>query len=91
LLVSEYAAGDDMKVLAARWGLHRLTVAAHLRRAGVKLRRQGLAGGDLEMAARLYAEGWSCQRLAERFDCDAETARRALRRAGLVMRRPWDR
>ncbi len=34
-LVREYEAGDDIRALAARWGLHRTTVAAHLGRAGV--------------------------------------------------------
>lgn len=29
-LVIEYQAGDDMNVLAARWHMHRTTVATHL-------------------------------------------------------------
>jgi DNA-directed RNA polymerase specialized sigma24 family protein len=37
------------------------------------------------------AEGWSCQKLAERFDCDDETVRQALKRAGVVLRKPWER
>ena len=41
-LVAEYQAGDDMHELADRWGLHRTTVAGHLRRAGVALRRRGI-------------------------------------------------
>jgi DNA-directed RNA polymerase specialized sigma24 family protein len=91
MLVREYEAGDDMKVLATRWGLHRLTVAAHLRRAGVELRRQGLSDEQLGEAARLYGEGWSLQRLAERYQCDDETVRKYLKRAGVRMRRPWGR
>jgi Homeodomain-like domain-containing protein len=82
-LVAEYEAGDDMAALAARWGLHRTTVAALLRRAGVKLRRQGIPGEQLDEAVRLYAEGWSCQRLAERYGCDDETVRQALKQAGV--------
>ncbi len=90
-LLREYKAGADMKVLATRWDLHRLTVAAHLRRAGVKLRRQGLSDEQLDEAVRLYGEGWSLQRLAERYDCDDETVRAYLKRAGVRMRRPWER
>lgn len=90
-LVAEYRAGDDMKVLAERWRLHRTTVANHLGKAGVELRRQGLAGPELAEAVRLYGEGWSCERLGERFRCVAETVRQSLKRAGVRMREPWER
>jgi DNA-directed RNA polymerase specialized sigma24 family protein len=90
-LVREYEAGDDMTVLAARWELHRTAVAGHLRRAGGALRRQGAPAERLAEAVRLYGEGWSCQRLAERYGCDDETVRQALKRAGVRMRLPWER
>jgi hypothetical protein len=80
-----------MKTLATRWGLHRTTVAAQLRRAGVELRRQGVPEERLAEAIRLYGEGWSCQRLAKRYRRDDETVRQMLRRAGLRLRTPWDR
>jgi hypothetical protein len=54
-------------------GLHRTTVAAQLRQAGVKLRHQGVPDALLDEAIQLYGDGWSCQRLAERYGCDAET------------------
>ncbi len=41
-LLSEYRAGATMNDLAKRWRLHRTTVAAHLRQAGVALRRRGV-------------------------------------------------
>ncbi len=41
-LVAEYLAGDDIKIVAIRWGIHRTTVTSHLTRAGVPLRRHGL-------------------------------------------------
>lgn len=90
-LVGEYQAGDDMKVLAERWDLHRTTVAAQLRRAGVELRRQGIPTDGLKDAIRLYGEGWSCVRIGERYGCDAETVRQALKRADLRLRAPWER
>ncbi len=90
-MVAEYQAGAAMKVLAQSWGLHRTTVAAQLRRAGVSLRRQGVPDERLAEAVRLYGEGWSCQRLAERYDCDDETVRQTLKRAGVRLRVPWQR
>jgi DNA-directed RNA polymerase specialized sigma24 family protein len=45
----------------------------------------------LDEAIRLYGDGWSCQRLAERYGCDAETVRQALKRAGVRLRAPWER
>lgn len=80
-----------MNTLAARWGIHRTTVAGHLRQINVALRRQGLPAGDLTNVVRLYGEGWSCQRLAERYRCDHETVRQALKRAGVTLRKPWKR
>lgn len=90
-LVSQYEAGDDMTELATRWQLHRTTVAGHLRRAGVALRRQGIPPERLGEAVHLYGEGWSLQRLAERYHCDDETVRQALTRTGLSMRPPRER
>ncbi len=80
-----------MRELAVRWQVHRTTVAGHLRRAVVELRRQGLSEEQLGEAVRLYGEGWSLQRLAERYGCDPETARAYLKRVGVRMRWPWER
>jgi len=41
-LVAGYEAGRTMKELAAEYGINRMTVSAHLRRAGAALRRPGL-------------------------------------------------
>ncbi len=90
-LVHQYESGEDMKQLAVRWGLHRSTVAGHLKRVGVALRRQGLSGEQLAEAVRLYGEGWSLQRLGERYGCDPETVRKNLKRSGVCIRRPWVR
>jgi hypothetical protein len=65
-LVEQYVSGDDMRVLAERWCMHRTTVAGHLQRAGAELRRQGLDDQQLKEAIRLYGEGWSLERLGHR-------------------------
>jgi DNA-directed RNA polymerase specialized sigma24 family protein len=46
---------------------------------------------QLREAVRLYGEGWSLQRLAKRYSCDAETVRQRLRTVGVEMRQPWER
>ena len=59
--------------------------------AGSALRQQGVPDALLDEAIRLYNDGSSCQRLAERYDCDAETVRQTLKRAGVKLRAPWER
>jgi DNA-directed RNA polymerase specialized sigma24 family protein len=59
--------------------------------AGVQLRRQGIPADRVDEAVRLYGDGWSCQRLAERYGCDAETVRQALKRRTVRLRSPWER
>ena len=91
-IIGAYRDGSDMKQLAREYGVHRSTVAALLRKHSVALRREGISEVVLPEIIRLYvAEGWSCQRLAERFDCDDETVRQALKRAGVQLRKPWER
>ncbi len=90
-LVRDYGAGLNMRPLARKYGIHRLTIAAHLRRAGVELRYQGLTHDKTVAAAQLYKDGWSLQRLAERYDSTAETVRQALKAQGVAMREPWQR
>jgi hypothetical protein len=87
-LVAEYLSGASMLSLAQRWGLHRTTVAAHLRRAGVEVKQRR---EWLDEAIRPYEDGWSCQRLGERFGCDDETMRQTPQRHGVQLRSPFDR
>ncbi len=90
-LVAAYEGGASMKELAKRHRIHRTTVAHWLKINHCELRRQGMSDDQIVEVMRLYAEGWSCQRLAERYDCDDETVRQSLKRSGVVLRRPWER
>jgi transposase-like protein len=90
-LAAAYEAGASVKDLAAQWGIHRTTVAAQLRQAGVRLRGTGVPANCLDDAVQLYRDGWSCQRLAERYDCNATTVWKVLQQAGVRLRAPWER
>ena len=90
-LAMSYRAGNLTKELAARFGIHRATVTAVLQRLGVELRQRGLTDEQVVEACRLYPEGWSLARIAERYDVDDMTVRRNLLFAGVVMRSPHER
>jgi hypothetical protein len=90
-LAAEYSDGKMIKELAQRYGVHRTTVTAQLRRLNVQFRQRGLTANDAAAAARLYAEGWSLARLGQRFLVDDMTVRRALLAIGVTMRSPHER
>jgi hypothetical protein len=56
-LIAAYKDHEPVHRLVQRFGIHRVTVTATLRRHGVELRRTGLAPDELPAAARLYGEG----------------------------------
>ena len=63
----------------------------YLRGQGVEPRRVGLTDEQTAEAYRLYPEGWSLARLADRYDVDDMTVRRYLHLAGVVTRSPHER
>jgi hypothetical protein len=75
-----------MEDLGDEFGIDRRTVSDHLRRAKVSVRRGRLSTKDVREAARLYEEGWSSGRLAEKFDVSADSVLKVLRRAGVAIR-----
>jgi hypothetical protein len=81
-MIKEYERQVPVKDLAQRFGIHRLTVTALLRRRGVELRRTGLTPEDILLAASLYGQGWSLARLGTRYGVDSTSVWRALRAAG---------
>jgi lambda repressor-like predicted transcriptional regulator len=90
-LAAAYTDGKSIKELAQRYGVHRTTVSALLRRFNVEFRQRGLAASDVTTAVRLYAQGWSLARLGERLQVDDMTVRRALLASGVMMRSPHER
>lgn len=85
-IVSEYQAGATVYEVAERHALNRNSMASVLKRNGVQLRGQGLAGEQIDQAAHLYAAGQSLARIGERFHVDAQTVRRRLIERGVTMR-----
>jgi DNA-binding CsgD family transcriptional regulator len=85
-LVAAYRGGMTMNDLARTFGVHRLTVSAHLRQHAVPIRRRGLDQKDVPEAARLYEAGWSSLRLGEKFGVSPDTVLAALRRARVRIR-----
>jgi lambda repressor-like predicted transcriptional regulator len=90
-LAAAYRDGKTIKELAQRYGVHRTTVSALLRRSDVELRRGGLTSGDVLAVSQMYASGWSLAKLGRKFGVDAATVWRALLAAGVVMRSPRGR
>ena len=90
-LVADYMVGATMQQLAVSWKLHRTTVTEHLRRADVHMRRQGIPADEASVVAALYAQGLSCARIGARYDCDGETVRQVLLKAGVRLRAPYER
>ena len=92
-LIAAYRAGATISRLAAEFGVHRTTVAAHLDRHGVPRHhdRTEWDDGDLEHAAEMYAAGLSLADVAAVFEIDAQTVANRFRRAGRPIRprRGW--
>ncbi|WP_280317116.1 hypothetical protein [Nocardia wallacei] len=87
-LVDAYRRGVSMVELGRRFEMHRNTVEAHLRRAGVMKRPKVKMTPQLtERATRLYVEEvWTTARIGKELGVDASTVAKALKRAGVRMR-----
>ena len=85
-LVVGYGAGGTVYELGKSFGIHRVTAAKLLRRAGLRLRGDGLNAGDVAAAARLYKQGLSLAKVGEHFAVSASTVHRALKERGIPMR-----
>jgi DNA-directed RNA polymerase specialized sigma24 family protein len=89
-LLAGYRAGVPINDLADTFAIHPNTVLSLARRAGAD-ERYRLIDRHLDEARSLYEHGWSTARIAEQFGVDSTTVWRAFRRAGLPLRKPWER
>jgi transposase len=91
MLIKEYEQRASVKDLAQRFGIHRLTVTALLRRHGVELRRAGLTPEQIRTAEGCTAKAGRWRVWGARFGVHPTTVWRALRGAGVTMRPPGQR
>lgn len=84
-LVGDYLAGMSVKALAERYGIHRATVFAHLRRRNVPSRRPGLGIDEKAEAVRLARAGVSMRAIGRRMGVDRKAVRAVLVKAGLIV------
>lgn len=87
-LVAGYQAGRFLRDLAAEFGIHHHTVAAHLERHGItrRLNIAKLGSDDVTETATRYRAGASLATVAAHFGVDVATVRRALHRSGEPIR-----
>jgi hypothetical protein len=90
-LVKRYQAGSSVYQLAELYDIHRITIGRHLRARGIDTTAPALTEEQVREAVQLYAEGWSCMKIAKHFGVGTETVRGRLHQAGLVMRGPHER
>jgi transposase-like protein len=91
-LVAAHDEGATQKDLAARFGIYRTTVAAHLDRAGITDRRGAMTPEQVGEAIDLYNEGWSLARIAKHFGVYPTSIYYWLRKDGVTLRprRGWN-
>jgi len=84
--VAEYQAGQTMKAIAAKHGIHRVTVSEVLDRTGAAKRPKGMSPSQVDMAAPLYESGLSLASVGVQLGFDATTIRTMLLRRGVTTR-----
>lgn len=90
-IVAEYKAGQTMKQIAARHGIHRVTVSEVLDRTGTAKRPRGMNATQVSLAAKLYESGESLATVGAQLGFNATTVRIALMGVGVRMRDPHGR
>jgi DNA-binding CsgD family transcriptional regulator len=84
-LIGDYLGGASINDLAQRYGIHRATVFAHLRRRNTPRRRLGLDVDEGAEAVRLFRGGVSMREIGRRMGVGRKTVRTALVNAGLIV------
>ena len=84
-LVADYEAGVSVRGLAKKYGIHRGTVSAHLRRRNTPRRRPGLGVDERAEAVRLFRAGVSMRAIARRLGVGRAPVRAALVEAGVIV------
>lgn len=85
-LIVAYQGGATVYQLGQRFGISRKTVAAILKRHGIKMRMGGLSPKQIDEAVKLYEAGWSLARIGDRMGVNDKTVWSRLVERGVRMR-----
>lgn len=85
-IAREYRTGKTVYELAIRYGCHRTTISALLKRYGVSMRLQPPTERQLIEMLQLYGSGISLAGVGERLGFSATTVRTYLVKSGATMR-----
>lgn len=85
-LVAAYQAGEPVRAIAARFGVHRGTVSEFVRQAGVPARERGLDAAGRARASALYDSGLTLAQVADGVGSSVETVRAAVLAEGGTIR-----
>lgn len=90
-VVGDYRAGVSSSELTLKYQLGKSTVLRILRKADVRMRKQGFDERHLQEAAAAYERGKSLATIARRYGCGPEAVRKALVGSGVTIRarRGW--
>ncbi len=84
--IEVYQSGARVDEVAALFGVHRHTVSARLKEAGIQLRFAALTPAQIIEAIELYQRGWSIARVAAHFGKNPRAIHYNLEKAGIPRR-----
>jgi site-specific DNA recombinase len=85
-LIADYEAGMSVRAISQKYGVHRSTIPAIVRRGGAPVRGAGLDGEQTKRASVLYEGGMTLVQVARSLGIGNEAARQAVLNAGGVIR-----
>lgn len=86
-LITEYQDGATARDLAAKYGIHRITVTRHIQRSGHRTRSvRSFEADQLQQLIADYRAGNSTNALGRKYGVAGSTVARNLRRAGVKFR-----
>lgn len=77
-LIADYEAGMAVKAISAKYGVHRSTIPALVRREGVLVRVAGLDAEERARASSLYESGMTLVQVARRMGIGDDAVRQAV-------------
>jgi IS30 family transposase len=85
-VIALHEARASMRQIADELGVHRTTILKRLQGLGITTRFSKLTSEQVRAAARLYADGWTLDRIAKRYHVAASTVREYLLADGVELR-----